>query len=157
MQTTAALLTRSHVRILGGQPTLEQPSTILGTELEVIERQRAKIQRAAIKTYASLLVEGLNHQHEWRRSDLLGRLLVHNVQGRLVNQTDLDPFQLETHCSVIRPVQHLTEGHDVSGSTLEDGLILSRHKLVAIAEELRSISLQDVWNLGTVREAIRER
>lgn len=63
MQTTATLLTRSNIRVLGGQPTFEQPSAILGTELEVIERQRSQ-HVGNEKTYTSLLVEGFNHQHE---------------------------------------------------------------------------------------------
>ena len=41
VQTTASLLARPHVRILGGQSTFKQPSTILRTELKVIERQPA--------------------------------------------------------------------------------------------------------------------
>ena len=39
MQTATALLACPHVRILGSQPTLKQPSAILRTELEVTGRQ----------------------------------------------------------------------------------------------------------------------
>jgi len=33
LQTTAALLVRPNVRVLGGQPTFKQPSTVLGAKL----------------------------------------------------------------------------------------------------------------------------
>jgi len=39
VQATTALFVCSHVPILGGQPTFEQPSTILGTELEATKHQ----------------------------------------------------------------------------------------------------------------------
>ena len=66
MEATAALLVRSHISILGGQPAFEQPGTILGTELEAIECQMATRRWTTIRTYTSLPVKGLGHQHEGR-------------------------------------------------------------------------------------------
>jgi hypothetical protein len=34
LKATAALLVSSHIRVLGGQPTFQQPSAVLGSELE---------------------------------------------------------------------------------------------------------------------------
>ena len=108
------------------------------------------------KTHAGLLVQGLDHQHERRRSDFLGCLFIHDVQGRLVDQTNVQSILTEAKDSIVGPVQHVTEGHDVSRGTLENGFVLSGNKLVTIPEEFGPISLQDVWNLGTGREAGRE-
>ena len=116
-----------------------------------------KINGQRPKTYTSLLIEGLDHHHEWRRSDLIDRFLVHNIQGRLVDQTNVYSFLTEAQRSIIRPVQHFTKRDNVSGGTLEDSVIPSRRKLVAVAEEFGPVSLQDERNFGTGREADLER
>lgn len=105
---------------------------------------RALISREKLEkgeTYTSLPVQGLDHQDERRRSDFLGGLLVHDVQGRFVNQTNVQSLLTETQDSIVRPVQDVTEGHDVSGGTLEDSLVLSGRELVTIAEEFGPIGL----------------
>ena len=106
-------------------------------------------------TYASLLIESLSNQHEWSGSDLLDRLLVHDVQGRLVNQANLQSFLAKAQCSVVRPVQHITKSDDVSCGTLEDNFVFSNYEFVAIAKEFGPVGLQDVWNLGTGRKTDR--
>jgi len=147
---------RPNVRILGGQPTFKQPSAILGAQLEVIECQPGYLAGGG-GTYAGLPVQGLDHQHERGRSDLFGCLLIHDIQGRLVNQTNIQSLLTKTQDGIIRPVQHVAKGHDISGGTLEDSLVLSGNKLVTVPEEFGPVDLQDVWNLGTSREAGRER
>ena len=149
LQTTTTLLVCPDVRILGGQPTFEQPSTVFGAQLEVTEYQPGQVSGEGA-TYTSLPVQGLDHQHEWRRSNLLGCFLIDDVQGRLVNQANIHSLLTETQDSVVRSVQHVSKGHDISGGTFQDSLVLSWNKLVTVTEEFGSVSLQDVWNFGTV-------
>ena len=104
LKTTATFLVSAHIRVLGGQPTFQQPSAVLGSELEEILCQTVVRRRTWNKTYTGLLVQGFGDQHKRRRSNLFYHLLVHDVQGRLVDQTDRDSFLTQTQHSVIRPV-----------------------------------------------------
>jgi hypothetical protein len=48
-----------------------------------------------------------------------------------------------------RAVEHLPERHHIPGLALDDGLILARHELVPVAEELGlAVLLEDVRHLG---------
>lgn len=52
--------------------------------------------RRHLAAQTSSLVETLHDKHEAGRADVLDDLLVHHVQGGLVDETDIDPFLAKT-------------------------------------------------------------
>lgn len=129
-QTTAALAVGTHVAVAGLEVALEEPCAHL----------RAK---------TSVLVHGLGNKDELGSADHLHGILVDNVKGALVDETNVVALLAKAVDSVERAVKHLTERDDETKGTGADDLILAWHELVRLVEEAAAVLLEDEGNLGT--------
>jgi len=103
-------------------------------------------------TYSCPLVESFDDENKLGLTNLLDNLFIYHIQSRLVDQPDIDTLLSASQNSIPRTVQHFTEGHDISSSTLGDDLVFPRNEFIVILKEPLSVFLDNPRNLGTSRE-----
>lgn len=89
VQATAPLLDRTNALKLGRQLALQQVSTETGAKTR-------------------LLGDRLDNENEGSRAVVADRILVDDVQGRLVDQSDIETCLLQALDGIERSVQHVT-------------------------------------------------
>jgi hypothetical protein len=105
--------------------------------------------RSYLGSKTGLLVQALYDQNEFSRSNLFQNLLIDDVQGRFVDQSNVQSLLSESVNSVERSVEHISICYDVSLGTLSDEFVLGRLKFVGFIVVSRTVFLQDPRDLGS--------
>ena len=86
------------------------------------------------------------------RADLGQHRLVPDIEGRLVDQADLDALGPQLLDRIEAAIEHLAVADDIAGRALADDLVLARHEGVALAVEFFAVLLEDERGGGAGRE-----
>jgi len=128
-ETTRALFGSTNVSVLGGELALKEPCTVF-------------------RSKPGLLVERFNNKNEGALAHFHDHLLINDVQRRLVNQTHIQALLSASEHSIIRPVEHVSKGNDISCVSINDDLVLPRDELVVTAKELGlAVGFENEWKL----------
>lgn len=128
-KTTAAFAVGANVAVSGLQVALKEPCAHLGA-----------------KTGA--LVHGLGNEDELGGADGLDHVFIDNIEGALVDETDVVALLAETLDSIEGAVEHLTVGDNVAEGTWADDFVLAWDELVALAVHLAAVLLEQEGNFG---------
>jgi hypothetical protein len=109
-------------------------------------------QKTHLGTKTGLPVQGLDDQDETSGTNLLQCLLVNDVEGRFVDQSNVNTVLSEPVDRVEGSVDHISVCDNVSFGSLSDELILARLEFVVFVVVSGSILLQNEGNLGSSGE-----